>query len=284
MKMSVVVPTLNRPSELATLLSALVDQSRTPDEVVVVDASRPAPPPPRGLPFPLIRLLERPNASRQRNAGALAASGDAVVFLDDDVVPERDFLRHIEGSFLNHPSCVGGMGTLAPMMHRRSLGVLVSRLFMLQHEHGDGGFYLSGFARLPHGSVGIQTTRVLSGGVMAVRRRVLENGGTLFDEEMPHSLEDAEFSWRLSTTGELFFNPMAIVRHVPSDVGRPNEAEAARRFMAGYRRMYWHTVFPSSPGSLPAHFWALLGLFLIAAARGRMTVLRGYMAAWTTKG
>lgn len=81
MRLSVVVPTRDRPAQLAGCLAVLVPQLRAGDELLVVDsASRRA----VACEARVLRL-ELPGASRARNAGWRATTGEAVAFLDDDV-------------------------------------------------------------------------------------------------------------------------------------------------------------------------------------------------------
>jgi hypothetical protein len=90
---SVVVPSRDRPDSLRATLAGLVDQSLPADayEVVVVDdGSRPpVPEPGQG-----VRLLRLPGAGRSaaRNAGARAARGALLVFVDDDIAVGGAFL------------------------------------------------------------------------------------------------------------------------------------------------------------------------------------------------
>lgn len=282
MRVSAVVPTRDRPRELSSLLTALEGQTRRPDEVIVVDAS--GPPPPNAAMEPArrvaVRLLrERPNVCRQRNVGAAAASGDIVFFFDDDVLPAPDFIAVMLKTFEDHPEFAGGMGTLPPTTRRASFGAALCRLFLLQHEFGDGSFYRSGMPRHPYGTSRLISTQVLGGGLMAVRRSTLEAAGVSFDETMEHSQEDADFSWRLSRKAPLFFNPEARVEHLASPAGRPGAVEGARRYMASYRYLYAKNFFPEAPWTLPFHWWALAGMFVTAAFTGSPAVVSGYVAA-----
>lgn len=100
-KVSVVIPTFNRWSALQLTLEALCQQTEAEFEVVVVDDGSSdgtaelltAWARHRTLPFHL-EFLQQPNAgpAAARNHGLKAASGDLVVFLGDDTIPEPGFL------------------------------------------------------------------------------------------------------------------------------------------------------------------------------------------------
>jgi GT2 family glycosyltransferase len=86
---SVVVPTLDRPEKAAAVVGAVLGGTETPLEVVVVDQSAGG-----GTEQALAKLGDErvrriahapPSSSGARNAGAAAACGDYVAFLDDDV-------------------------------------------------------------------------------------------------------------------------------------------------------------------------------------------------------
>jgi len=101
MKLSVVIPTWNRPSLVRRILLQLCEQTTTGFEVVVVDDGsaqsvaesladlRP--------PWPL-RILRQKNAgaAAARHQGALSARGELLLFVDDDMQVGRDFVaRHL---------------------------------------------------------------------------------------------------------------------------------------------------------------------------------------------
>jgi glycosyltransferase involved in cell wall biosynthesis len=104
---SIVVPTVGRPS-LATLLDALSAQiGREPVEVeVIVVADRPLDGPP--IPAPVKVITGRgAGPAAARNLGWRAARHPWVVFLDDDVVPAPGWLRDLVAD-LAVPAGVGG--------------------------------------------------------------------------------------------------------------------------------------------------------------------------------
>ncbi len=97
---SVVIPTRNRSESLARLLAALSRQDRTPDEVLIVDASdRPADERALGLAYPTLRIAclhAAPSVCAQRNAGIRRALGSHILLCDDDVEPPPEYVGRLE--------------------------------------------------------------------------------------------------------------------------------------------------------------------------------------------
>ncbi|MEM1099855.1 MAG: glycosyltransferase [Planctomycetota bacterium] len=113
--LTVIVPTLRRVDDLARCLSALGWQQRVADEVLVTvqegdhetreflerwATDR------ESTHVREVRLY-RPGLVRALQRGAEEASGDVLVFIDDDAVPRPDWLRRIEAHFLADPLVVG---------------------------------------------------------------------------------------------------------------------------------------------------------------------------------
>lgn len=95
-KLSVVIPTYKRTESLSRLLNLLKQQTIEKDiQIIVIDQNE------KGF---LSRELdesiligiqhlyqEEPNVSSARNYGAKCSSGEFILFLDDDTIPEADF-------------------------------------------------------------------------------------------------------------------------------------------------------------------------------------------------
>lgn len=82
MRLSVVVPTRDRPGHLAACLASVCPQLEPDDELLVVDSAGRVPAAAEGA--RVVRLVQ-PGASLARNAGWRAATAEVVAFLDDDV-------------------------------------------------------------------------------------------------------------------------------------------------------------------------------------------------------
>lgn len=98
MRIAVVIPTCDRPEMLMDALKSVSNQSRPPDEVIVVDNGT----------HPVdvsclyshdlryVRALPRFGVAQARNLGAIVASSDFLCFLDDDDAWDDNYLRAVE--------------------------------------------------------------------------------------------------------------------------------------------------------------------------------------------
>lgn len=115
LSISVIIITLNRADWLNEALASLVEQTRKPDEIIVVDNGsndhtenvvqsytgklnlKFVKEKTRGIPY-------------ARNAGVKNAKGDILAFIDDDCVADREWMKYLEIPFIRDPKIgvVGG--------------------------------------------------------------------------------------------------------------------------------------------------------------------------------
>jgi glycosyltransferase involved in cell wall biosynthesis len=103
-RFSLIIPTLERTTELAELLASIVDQQRSDVEIILVDQNPDARLVPllEALPSDLAVLhlrAEQKNVSAARNAGMDAASGEIIAFPDDDCCYPHDLLNQVDAWF-----------------------------------------------------------------------------------------------------------------------------------------------------------------------------------------
>jgi GT2 family glycosyltransferase len=196
---SVVVPTYNRALKLARLLAALSSYP-PPDggfEVIVIDdgSTDQTASAVQGVDLPVIYEHQANGGpAAARNRGWRKASAPIVAFIDDDCVPDPQWLPELLKAFLANPAVAGVGGSIRALrpgfLHRF---VTAERLF----DHGRDD----------------EVVRFLVTGNAAYRRAALvEVGG--FDETMRPSAEDTDLSYRVrDAVGPLMVCESAAVEH-----------------------------------------------------------------------
>jgi glycosyltransferase involved in cell wall biosynthesis len=119
---SIIIPTYNRPRQLATCLQALaqLDYPRDRFEVIVVDDGSPTAPDHviAGVGRQIdVRLLKQVNAgpAAARNAGAAQAQGEFLAFIDDDCTPAANWLTVLAQHFNAAPEAMVGGRAINPL-------------------------------------------------------------------------------------------------------------------------------------------------------------------------
>ena len=136
---SVIVPTRQRPAQLAQCLQALeaLDYPRDAYEIIVVHDGEPAResgPSARGLSAGAVVFVNQPSGgpATARNTGANCATGTYLVFTDDDCAPAPDWLKRLERHFDTSPeSAIGGLtvNALAAVPYSAASQFLVDYLY-----------------------------------------------------------------------------------------------------------------------------------------------------------
>jgi glycosyltransferase involved in cell wall biosynthesis len=112
---SVVICTRDRPADLARCLASIPQQTRPPDQVIVVDNCS------IGSEVEAVCRIAgveyiyegRPGLDIARNTGAALATGDIVAYTDDDVVLHPHWLECLVDAF-DHPTILAVTGLVLP--------------------------------------------------------------------------------------------------------------------------------------------------------------------------
>ncbi|HOW98677.1 MAG TPA: glycosyltransferase [Kiritimatiellia bacterium] len=197
MRLSVIIPTRDRPDRARRLIEALSAQPEAPEaEWILVDdgsaesaariladlASELAA---RGWNARRLRHETARGVSAARNAGARAAAGDILLFIDDDILPEAGSLACCRRLHAQHPEVLVLNGRLRPL--RRDY-------YARYWQH----YYAAAFCR--PGAGPLYTVDRISSGFLSVKRRLLDLARPLFDETLT-SREDFDLWLRLRDLG-----------------------------------------------------------------------------------
>jgi GT2 family glycosyltransferase len=228
--------------------------------------------------YPQVRVVETGRNlgfAEGNNAGARQAGGDRLIFLNNDTVPEPDWLARLTAEADAHPDCA----------------LVTSRLVFLDDASivdsaGDG--YLRAGGAFKHGygapASAFDVSREVFGACGAafmIRRADFEELGG-FDPRFFMNFEDVDLSYRARLRGlRVWYAASAIVRHAGSGSLGAVSADAV---YYGQRNLEWvwlkNTPSPLVWTSAPAHaIYALAGvLHYVRAGRG-WAALRGKLAA-----
>ncbi len=186
--MSVVISTLERTESLRRTLVALRYQRHPAFEVIVVDGpARDDRTEREVLELGLgVRYLRCPqeNISRSRNVGIEAAAGEIVAFVDDDALPEPDWLEQLMAAYTS--ADVAGAGGIV----YDHTGTRVQYRYSLSDRTGATRYdcdRISAAALAP----GADPFLYLQGTNMSFRRAALVQIGG-FDEQIEYNFDEAE--------------------------------------------------------------------------------------------
>jgi len=214
---SVIIATFRRPSMLAETLESVLACDPPPLEVLVVDGDSGRSAESVASTFaarsgPVLRYLStRRGLTRQRNDGLAAATGDVVIFLDDDVTVPADTFRVLADAF-NDRAVVGATARI--LGNRSRLVAPESRLRRFLPGGGtEGAFTRYGYPRYVHHVDRPRDIEYMPGCFMCSRR--VDAAAVGFDEALTgYALaEDEDFSYRLARRGRIRYLPQLVVEH-----------------------------------------------------------------------
>jgi GT2 family glycosyltransferase len=260
-RFSVIVPTYERPAQLAACVAALRaierpggaveivivnDGGTTPDATVVSTDPRDA-----GCD---VRVIEQPNAgpASARNRGAAAARGEYLAFTDDDCLPDARWLTAFDAAFRANPDALLG-GRTVNAAGESAYADASQRLADFVSAYFDGGASGRFFT---------------SNNIAVAREHFLAIGG--FDTTFPFSAgEDRELCDRWSAQGRPSVSvPDAVVRHAHelSARGFLRQHFTYGRGAVAFRRVREETGRPVRVD--PAFYARSLGYALDGGVRG----------------
>jgi glycosyltransferase involved in cell wall biosynthesis len=202
---SVVIPARNSAKTIGATLDALLDGTRQPDEIFVVDgcsddgtaevARR------RGVP---VVVNEKQHVAAARQLGVTTATGDVVAFTDSDCIPTADWLQRIAARFDEHADLDGIGGRVFLVTPRNEIQRYSAHVFETIMHFPDTELFVR--------KQGMEGS--FAGANCAYRREAVMAAGGFRDEFTNHA-EEIDLFWRLIGRGaRLLFDPLLRVEHL----------------------------------------------------------------------
>ena len=253
------VPTKDRPDDLRRLFKSILDQTRAPDEVIIVDGSDhpikdvldefPT------LPFTYIPVRP-PSLPKQRNVGinSLTEDVDWAGFLDDDLVLMDTALEKIE-QFIgaSDDGLLRGVGLKIVNQPHAKAG-LYNRAFLLSNQSGK--MTRSGFAsEIPAVGASIEVDWIYGG---ATFRRTDVFSEFSFDEWFKGTgyLEDVDFSYGVSRKYKLKVCAEAECLHLSHPIRRSKQKAIGEWQITSW----WYFICKYKDFSKALVLWAMFGM------------------------
>ncbi|XOB40744.1 MAG: glycosyltransferase family 2 protein [Candidatus Nealsonbacteria bacterium] len=232
--LSVVIPTKDREQDLVGCIESIIGQTVLPNEIIIIDDGNISELQKQHIQSLLYNLNIRfkyfkknvPGLAESKNFGTKKASSDIVLFLDDDVILEKDYIALLKKEwekYKDDPN-LGGIGgiieNLRPIFFFEKI---FNKIFLLSSpiswDITDIGFQVWDPSIKKSGKV-----FYLSGGVSSFRKDLIEK--IPFRPLSPGrtALEDVDFFMKAKKAGYYFLIiPEAKVFHKESSVSKDTD-------------------------------------------------------------
>ena len=253
---SLIICTYKRPKAIISLLDSVVLQTVYPNQILIVDGSTDDETADvvnsntfKNLIYYKVTTEHR-GLTKQRNYGIehVITSAEVVCFLDDDTILEPDYFEELIKTYRLFPNALGVGGYINNEIQWKKAD---ANFVPTQNEfYFDGWFRKDGrrfalrkkfglnsnrppgfFPNFSHGrsisflppSGKIYQVEQLMGGVSSFRKEVFDNFKFSTYFQGYGLYEDADFTLRLSKSGQLYINTNSKLAHYHDALGRPNK-------------------------------------------------------------
>lgn len=279
MQVSIVIVTYNRTKDLNECLDSILIQTSLPQEVLIVDNAN------NDESENLIKKrkdeFKKNNISLRhkkneiensltvaRNIGAKNATGDIILFLDDDVILDKNYIKEILKIYEKYPKALGVQGYIAQEKISK-IKNLISKFFFLYHLEKNKCKILSSVTTTyPYLLNKIVSCQWLSGANHSYKKSVLKE--FKYDEKLKAyaSDDDIDLSYRVfrKYPASLYITPYAKVIHKASLGGR-----LSRKKMINLQEIYnlyvFYKIFDQTLKNKLIYLWSRIGSLIFNICR-----------------
>lgn len=277
MKTSVIIPTYNRKDDLVFCLDSLKNQELKPDEILIVDDSSNNDIKNYILEITFefqnininliyVRNNKGRSLTKARNLGVKKSTGDIIIFLDDDVILESEYIKKTVEMYSSCPDLLGTQGFITNFPQTGRILNIINRIFFLEHIEKDRCRVLpSTRITYPKNNKNMKSLfcEWLSGSNHSYRRKIFQEYE--YDENMVRYSykEDADLSCRIHKKypNTLMLIPEARCVHNVSTQGRILIKEQI--FMdIGYTYYFFHKNIQNTFINRAIFRWSNFGFYL----------------------
>ncbi len=295
MRISIIVPTVNRLNDIKTFIRSLEKQTLPPFELIIVDQSDDNAVKDYAVQyashtvFPVKYLRTNiKSLTRARNLGIenISSESDLVGLYDDDMALHDTYLKETAkfmardkdkcygvavGNIIKEQYSVDGIGAIY-----NNVLIFLQKFFLLPAQ-GNGKFRINGMPTF----YSINPTEnpidveVISGGVATFRKELFDE--YRFDGNMRSYcyMEDDDIGYRISRKYRIVYIPSAKAYHNESPMNRMKISDNRSMFIQNYIYLFRKNI-PKTPLSISALIWSIIGLFITAIYCRNLSAIKGY--------
>lgn len=269
---SVIIPTKNRHEDLFNTIKSVISQTCLPEELIIIDQNMSSEVKDalisayenelkeKNITLKYIHDSQITGLTQARNRGIEKNESDIVLFLDDDVILERDFIFNMMEIYKKYPDIYGVSGVITNFR----IG-LVEYLIRKIFETGDFADRRSLiFTRLDkYKNAECISVSKLPGGLTSYRQEVFKD--FKFDENfIKYGMgEDFDFSFRVSRKYKIVITPKAKLIHVESSLARLNHKKLIENELF-LKYIFFRKNLDKNIGSYIRLIWVIAGYILSA--------------------
>jgi len=275
MQVSVIIPTYNRAKDLDECLGSIITQTALPKEVIIVDDSdndeienliigRKNQFNEDNILLRYIKNERERSLAIARNIGIENATEDIILFLDDDVILDEEYLKELLMIYKEYPNALGVQGYVTNNNFSRLKNSIKKILFYGHNESNKCRVLPSTNTTYPYPLTKIITCQWLSGSNHSYKRSVLEN--FKFDENLKRYSykEDVDLSYLIykQYPESLYITPHARLIHKVSQEKRlPDKISICmKRIYTFY--FFYKNIDQNSKNKL-IFFWSGIGHLVV---------------------
>lgn len=275
-KVSIIIATKDRLKDTIICVKSILKQTILPKEIIIVDSSDTDMLGGKLAKFKKIRYYnKKANLTKARNIGIDKSKGDIVMFLDDDVILDRNYIKEILKIFKLYSDIIGGVsGNIKQNQPCGKFSIFFRTLFFLD-KTGSGKFRLSGWPTfLPKSINKITTTESLYGANMSFKKEVISK--FKFDSNR-HACDDMDIAYRISRKYQNFYTPFARLIHNNSPTFGGNNYRVWKMETEAFH-YYFKKNLPQDFRHKLASYMSIIGLFILTLKTRNLDNIKGFLA------
>jgi glycosyltransferase involved in cell wall biosynthesis len=295
MLVSIIIPTYNRVKELEETLDSIISQTTLPKEILIVDDSdndeivnlveyRKTEFKEKDLLLKYLRNKKEKSLTIARNIGIENATGDVILFLDDDVVLDKEYINEILKVYEAYPNALGVQGYITNIVLSKFWNRINKILFRGYLEKDKCRVLPSTNSTYPYLLDKVISCQWLSGSNQSYMREVFQSFRYNENLKRYSYSEDADLSCQVHKhyPNSLYITPYAKLIHKASEEEKlPNKMLIQMKHI--YKLYFFYNHLDQNIKNKIIFIWSWLGCLIMNTSISILSlVIRGSKSGLVT--